>query len=91
MSDYSSPSLQGRALGAVFNRKNASRLFAVGFLVDQFGYAGAYGGSLLRTNDFTRPAAVYYEGLGVVMNFSWNSLKDLASKINNAVQRPSGP
>jgi len=44
---------------------------AIGFLVDQFGYAGEYGGKLLRSNSITEPAAPVYEGLGKVMNFAW--------------------
>ena len=91
MSGPSTPTLRERTVAAVFNRKNAVRIFAAGLLVDQFGYAGEYGGRLLRTNSFTEPAAPYYEGAGAIMNFSWLSLKDLAGAINSAVQGPSRP
>lgn len=73
-------------LRKIFNRRNAGRALAIGLLVDQFGYAGANGGALLRANDVTRPAAPYYETFGVVMHFGWNSFKDLARGINNIVQ-----
>lgn len=67
-------------------------VFAVGFLVDQFGYAGEGGGKLLRTNDITRPAAPYYEGLGKVMNFAWREgVLYYAKGINDIVQKHDNP
>lgn len=62
-----------------------------GFLVDQFGYAGEYGGRMLRTNSFTDDAAPYYEGLGVVMHFSWTEGVALAKGINQIVQQSQQP
>ena len=72
-------SFKRRALGAVFNRKNASRLVVAGLLTDLFGYSGEYGGKLLSTNSITQPAASLYRGFGAVMNFSWESAKELAT------------
>ncbi len=46
---------------------------SIGFLVDQFGYAGEFGGKILRTNDVTEPAAPLYEGVGWFMHeVAWN-------------------
>ncbi|MFA5592252.1 MAG: hypothetical protein WC989_02940 [Micavibrio sp.] len=71
-----------RALGAVFMGVAA---------VDLYGYAGEYGERLLRTNSVTEQAAPFYKGFGVVLNFGWRSLKDLAGGINDIAQRHYRP
>ena len=64
---------------------------SVGFLVDQFGYAGEYGGKILRSNDITEPAAPIYEGLGWFMHevawkegvvYYYNGFRDIYNQHN---------
>ena len=65
--------------------------FMLAAVVDGCGSGGEYGAKLLRSNSFTYPAAPYYEGFGAVMHFGWESLRELASGINDIAQRHNHP
>ena len=87
----SAKSWQAKALGSVFNRRTIGMAVTAGLLVDQFVFAGEYGGKALRSNEFTAPAAPYYEGFGAVMHFAYDSAIELGKGIHEIVMKNDNP
>ncbi len=81
-------SLKKRALGAVFNRRNAFWAFYIAVGADLFGHSGDYGAKIMN-NTGLRSVASWYCVAGIPLSASWRGTKSLAIDLNGIVQSNS--
>lgn len=85
------PSWKRRALGVFFNRRAIANVAGLAIAADLFAAAGYYGAAVLNSNEYTRPAAAWYNAAGDVLYWSGQQVVSLGSDLNDVFQKHYRP